>query len=222
MNRWKQFAQRLTLLVYPPKCYFCGKILAEDVPVCEDCMNEILFTYTYKAVKEGINFARCYSACFYAAPLRQAFHRYKFRGCSHYSKLFGQWMTEALLTSGEAPFDCITWTPLHTFRRWRRGYDQAELLAREVSARLNLPLVRTIRKARYTAAQSGTSTAEQRRRNVKGAYQPLEGIDLRGKRVLLVDDVITTGNTLENAAAALSTLKPAEIVCLTLARTHHR
>lgn len=220
MKRFQELMRRFLLLLYPPKCQICGKILEEDIPVCTHCMNEISFANHAEGMQQGTHFARCYSACFYMEPLRQAFLRYKFGGCCHYSKLFGQWMTDTLLMVESEPFDCVTWVPLHPFRRWRRGYDQAMLLAQEVSCRLHIPLVRIIRKARYTPAQSGTSSPEKRRRNVRGAYQPLEGQDLHGKRVLLVDDIITTGSTLENAAAALSSTGAAEIVCLTLARSN--
>lgn len=228
MMELHSIAQLAKRLVFPPKCLFCGKLLPEDGLYCEDCLNRILFVNAEHSANGqaavrflvGKHFSRCYSACYYAEPLRRVFLRYKFSGSYHYSKLFGRWMADAFALTGEEPFDCVTWAPLHPLRRWRRGYDQAELLAREVSVRLGVPLVRTIRKARRTRAQSGLSNADARSENVSGAYRPIEGLRLDGKRVLLVDDVITTGATLENAAAALSRTGAKEIVCLTLARSH--
>lgn len=215
-----QLLRRLLLLVYPPKCYFCGCVMREDICLCQDCANALLFTHVWNQSQPGRNYSLCYSACFYAEPLRQAFHRYKFGGHYHYSKLFGQWMADVLMENEPEPFDCITWVPLHPFRRWRRGYDQARLLAQEVAGRAGYPLIPTIKKIRYTAAQSGTATAGQRKCNVKDAYRPLDGVSLQDKRILLVDDIITTGSTLENAAAALLAAGAAEVVCLTLARSH--
>lgn len=204
--------------LYPPKCYLCGTILDAGT-VCQSCKAKLLVTYGGRRMQYGTNFDRCISYCFYTDHIKPAFHRYKFNGHYHYSRLFGQWMAEALAESGEGPFDLCTWVPLHLFRRWSRGYDQAELLAREVALHTGLPLVRTLDKVRYTAAQSGTAHVSQRYSNVRGAYRLSKNSAVAGKRILLIDDVITTGSTLENAAEALRTGGASEIVCLTLARS---
>lgn len=206
--------------LYPPKCYFCGAIL-ETGMLCQGCKAKLLVTDEGRQVQYGVHFDRCISYCFYTDQLKPAFHRYKFNGHYHYSRLLGQWMAEALEESGAGPFDLCTWVPLHRFRRWSRGYDQAELLAREVALHAGIPLVKALDKTRYTAAQSGTERVAQRYTNVKGVYCLAKGNSVSGKRILLIDDVITTGSTLENAASALREGGAEEIVCLTLARSLH-
>lgn len=216
-----RFGQRVLLTLYPPKCYFCGKILDEDIQICEQCKKKLLITDKTNQVQYGDHFSRCYSHCFYDERFKHGFHRYKFGGCYHYSKLFGAWMATQIAESGEPPFELITWVPLHPLRKWKRGYDQAGLLAREAALHLGMVPVKTLRKVRNTAAQSTTVSKEQRRKNVKDAYQPLTQEIVRDKRVLLIDDVITTGATLENAAAALRAGGASEVVCMTLARSLH-
>ncbi|MCD8340950.1 MAG: ComF family protein [Clostridiales bacterium] len=207
--------------LYPPKCYFCGSIL-ESGTLCQSCKAKLLVTDSDRRTQYGTNFDRCISYCFYTDQIKPAFHRYKFNGHYHYSRLFGQWMAEALTESGDGPFDLCTWVPLHRFRRWRRGYDQAELLAREVALLSGIPLVKTLEKTRNTAAQSGTERVAQRYTNVQGVYRLARGASVTGQRILLIDDVITTGSTLENAASALRMGGAEEIVCLTLARSLHQ
>lgn len=216
-----RFWRAVMLTLYPPKCYFCGSILDEDIPVCQECKENLMLTDETNWVQYGDQFSCCYSHCFYDERFKRGFHRYKFGGCCHYSKLFGAWMAARISESGEPPFEVMTWVPLHAFRKWKRGYDQAELLAREAASHLGMEPVKALRKVRNTAAQSTTASQKQRRKNVKDAYRPLTGEIVKGKRVLLIDDVITTGATLENAAAALRAGGASEVVCMTLARSLH-
>jgi ComF family protein len=118
-------------------------------------------------------------------------------------------------------FDAIVPMPLHWFRYWRRGYNQATLLAKELGRRGGLPLVRGVRRSRATPPQAGLSGA-RRRANVAGAFQPLRGRPLQGKRVLLVDDVFTTGATASACAGALKKAGASYVAVLTLARADRR
>jgi ComF family protein len=129
-------------------------------------------------------------------------------------------MADVLRVSNEPPFDLITWVPLHPIRKWRRGYDQAELLTREIANAAEVSATRTLRKVRYTRAQSRT-LAKFRQQNVADVYRVISPSTVQGRRILLIDDVITTGSTLENAAAALRRAGAAQVICLTLARSSY-
>ena len=118
-------------------------------------------------------------------------------------------------------FDAIVAMPLHWFRHWRRGYNQAALLAKELGRRRGLPLVRGVRRRRATPPQAGLSGAG-RRANVAGAFQPLRGRPLQGMRVLLVDDVFTTGATASACAGALKQAGASYVAVLALARADRR
>lgn len=100
-------------------------------------------------------------------------------------------------------YDLITWVPVSFLRRWKRGYDQSERLCRAVCRELNVKPRRTLRKVRNNAPQSSLDKS-QRRANVLGVYRPVHPEAIRGKRILLIDDVITTGATADECAAVLS------------------
>src|SRR6202022_1290116 len=102
----------------------------------------------------------------------------------------------------EQSFDVIVPMPLHWRKRWQRGFNQAELLAREIGSRTHTPVRNTLRRIRNTASQAGLTSAK-RRENVSGAFQARKRIALNDKRVLLIDDVMTTGATAASCARAL-------------------
>jgi ComF family protein len=121
----------------------------------------------------------------------------------------------------EDRYDFIVPVPLHWHRQWRRGYNQAELLAREVSRHRRIPILNALRRRKATANQAGLTSAA-RRLNIAGAFQSRDGIDLRGKRVLLIDDVFTTGATASACALALKKAGAGTVSLLTLARADRR
>jgi len=114
--------------------------------------------------------------------------------------------------------------PLHWRRRWQRGFNQSGLLARAVSRRTGIPLLRALLRVRPTAVQAGLSNT-RRRKNVANAFRVrrrLAGRGLRGRGVLLIDDVMTTGSTAAACAAALKRGGAARVVLLTVARVDRR
>ena len=118
-------------------------------------------------------------------------------------------------------FDLVVPVPLHWRKQWRRGFNQSELLARHLAKRRGIPAVNALRRKRHTAVQAGLALAG-RRRNVAGAFEVRGDMNLSGKRILLVDDVMTTGAT---AAACASKLKQAgaqSVSLITLARVDRR
>ena len=113
-------------------------------------------------------------------------------------------------------FDTVTWVPVSRKRLKRRGYDQARLLAEEAARVLEVPALPLLSKTRDTPPQSGLEEAGQRRANVLGVYRAPDAA--AGLRVLLADDVVTTGSTLSECARTLLTAGAAEVVCVTLAQ----
>ena len=118
----------------------------------------------------------------------------------------------------EGRYDLITWVPLSPQRKRERGYDQAFLLASAAALELGDVAVETLRKERNNEAQSGLTEAAQRRANVLGAYTPVDPELVAGKRVLLIDDVVTTGATMSECARILRAMGAADVVCAALAR----
>jgi ComF family protein len=109
--------------------------------------------------------------------------------------------------------------PMHWLRRWRRGFNQAELLAQEIARRSATPVRRSVRRIRGTAPQAGLTHAK-RRQNVAGAFRVAGRVE--GMRVLLVDDVLTTGATASACARALKAAGAERVAVLTVARADRR
>jgi ComF family protein len=127
----------------------------------------------------------------------------------------------ALALPREESFDAIVPMPLHWRKRWQRGFNQADLLAHEISRRTHTPVRQALRRIRFTATQAGLTNA-RRRKNVSGAFRSKGADVLRGQRVLLVDDVMTTGSTAAACARALKMAGARQVVLLTVARTDRR
>ena len=207
-------------LLYPPRCPFCGRVLerGED-RMCALCGWELPRTDGPGRTVEGCDM--CLSPLHYRDGVRRAVHRYKFKGGAELAGLFGELMAQCLSDHRDGAIDLVTWVPLHPKRKRRRGYDQAELLARRTAGLRGMPAVPTLEKVRLTGVQSRQSTGADRRANVEGAYRALPGLDLTGKRVVLVDDVVTTGSTLAQCAACLRSAGAAAVIGLTFARAGH-
>jgi ComF family protein len=205
-------------IIRPPICPRCGWPLDEQASAgsprsaqrrsgCDRC----------RSVSFQFDQLRAYA--FYGGPLREAITSLKYRGLRALATPLGQLMAEGwpALSGQQAAFDVVVPMPLHRSRQRERGYNQASLLARELGARLGQPIVEdALVRIRATVPQVGLD-GEARRANVRGAFQ-CTNAGLAGKRVLLVDDVCTTGATLEAASFALRKGGASSIVAYTLAR----
>jgi competence protein ComFC len=184
-----------------PVCGRCGLPTAFATFVCEQCKN----------VDFGFESAR--------APLRyegvgkEIVHALKYRG---YKKVVGKLASPLMLqVVGDERFDAVVPVPLHRSRLRKRGFNQAGLLARGVAEKINAPVSDKLKFVRSTRDQVELSAA-QRRANVAGAYRA--SAPLRGK-VLLVDDVFTTGATMSACATTLLRAGAREVHALSLCRT---
>ena len=122
-------------------------------------------------------------------------------------------------------FEAVTPVPLHWRRQWDRGFNQSDLLAREIARRCGIPAVHALKRVRSTLTQAGLSNTG-RRRNVAKAFQCRRGARwarcVAGKRILLIDDVMTTGSTAGSCALALKRAGAARVALLTVARVDRR
>lgn len=203
----------------PRRCLFCLTPLEDkEEPLCPACRTTLPLTGA-QAVRTGRHFQRCLSPFWYTGAVRESFHRYKFQAHWHYSRPYARWMWECLRENQPelSRFQLVTWTPLSLPRLLSRGYDQSRRLAQGVARLSGLPLVPTLEKLRHTPRQSSTHSAEERRSNAAGVYRLKPGLSVRGMHIVLVDDIITTGATLEEAGRMLREAGAAELCCLTLA-----
>lgn len=213
--------EELLRLVYPPKCVFCGTLLErEEQDACKACLAELPWTDESSAVRTGRAFSRCVSPFFLTGKVHQALVDYKYHQRESYGVCFGRWMGACARRCRSDPFDLVTWVPVSRRRLRERGFDQCRLLAVQVAKVYGMRPVRTLKKWKdVPSLASSEASPAMRRKLVAGVYRVISPETVAGKRILLVDDIITTGSTLEEAAGTLRAAGAAEVCCVTAART---
>lgn len=212
---WEQILD----ILFPTKCVICREILSTGRPrICSACQDKIPLTVN-GGMQKGNYFSKCVSAVYYEGDMRQAILRYKFSDASAYAHAFGELTASCIYENLYMEYDLITWVPLASDRRRSRGYDQTQLIALQTAKRLCQPLVSTLKKKRGIKPQSKTGSPERRRANISGAYRVIDPMRIAGKRVLLIDDIVTSGSTLSECAKTLLIAGAEEVLCATLART---
>lgn len=155
----------------------------------------------------------------YDGIFASAVKSFKFYGMRQFDYPLAKVMAEAIFKElSKEEFDLITFVPLHKRNLSVRGYNQSELLALCLSQMLDVPAINTLNKTRYTKPQHKTK-GKKRAENVKGAYKIVDKNLITGKRILLIDDIITTGSTLGECAKTLDAHAPCSIHCATFAIT---
>lgn len=205
-------------LIYPPRCAFCHKLLRHrSESVCRDCLDHLPYTGDLAEQKNIAHLESCVSPFFYEKTVRESLHRFKFGQRTGYAGIYAGFMVKCI-DEKQKSCDIISWAPVSAKRKRRRGYDQSELLARELSSELGIPSQHLLVKHRHTNPQSRTKNTSQRRENVKGAYRCCDPEAVAGKRILLVDDIVTSGSTLSECAKMLKEAGAAEVLGITAAR----
>jgi ComF family protein len=163
----------------------------------------------------GFDFAYCYGS--YDGPLKDLIHLYKYGRVQALVARLVPLLSAALPV--DSMFDAVVPVPLHWRRRWQRGFNQSDQLGKGIAARRGFPFARLLRRSRWTGSQAQLSNTD-RRANVSGAFR-VRG-DVRGLRILLVDDVMTTGATAGACANILKKAGAKSVTLLTLARVDRR
>jgi ComF family protein len=233
--------EKLLQFLLPSQCYCCGRFLEEGQRgVCPDCHSEIRWIEPPfcsicgtpfvsseienhpcgPCVTKKRYFRVARALGFYQGPLREAIHRWKYEGKTYLTPLFAGWLSEGLHRYwNDIPFDLLIPVPLHSSRLRKRGFNQALLLVKELSHRTGIPyLKRALRKRTPTLPQVNLNGPE-REKGVRGSFQTDERDQLQGKSVLLIDDVYTTGATVNECSRVLVAGGAKEVYVLTLAHT---
>ena len=215
-----KFFAWLSQLLFPEKCILCSRVLEkEEMDLCHHCR---IHVNESPLPKDKLPFLDSWVALwYYEGNVRRSLLRYKFQGRQSYGESYGRLLAMKLLREDRAEYDLITYVPISDQRRRKRGFDQVELLAQEVSRQLQIPMVATMKKVRHNQPQSGIQGHAQRRANVLGAYQVLDPALLSGKSVVLLDDIVTTGATAGEAARVLLTAGANDVHLAVIARANH-
>ncbi len=202
-------------LLFPPKCVLCRGVLPlGEKNICLSCReNQEMCPKS----KTKLHFLDSYSAVwYYEGNVRRSILRLKFSRARHLAPPLGRILAEHIRE--EYPdADIITWVPISTLRRLKRGYDQMELVARSAGYALEKAPVRLLKKSKHNKPQSGLHSYRERRANVEGVYEIVNPARVAGKRVLLLDDVITTGATAGECAKVLRQWGAREVHCAAIA-----
>jgi ComF family protein len=231
-------------LLFPGDCRVCDLPLREisRIPICRECLKTTTplvaeffctscrtpFLNAFPLDAEGrcglcrnglrgFDAAYCYGS--YEGVLRELIHLFKYTRIKTLAGPLGDLLSAAL--PRDERFDVVTPVPLHWRRQWQRGFNQSELLARAIGRKSAVDMVKTLRRIRSTATQAGLSNTS-RRRNVTAAFRCRNPRFVEGKRILLIDDVMTTGSTAAACATALRKAGAVRVALLTVARVDRR
>ena len=206
-------------------CVFCDErkragdeyIKRGDIGICKECCKIVGENARMQPFPGKRDTAFLLTPFEYREPLRSVILDYKFKGCHAYAPLLSEMMKDYLMSFDIwQDVDMIIPVPLHEKRLKERGYNQAELLANYVSEYTKAPLnTAALTRVRNTRRQSGL-TGTDRITNVAGAFKC--GEDMRGKTIVLLDDIYTTGNTIQSCAAPLKEAGAYRICAVTLAK----
>lgn len=226
-------------LLYPPVCTVCGgrtragKYLCEQceskavrivAPFCQQCSEPFegaittVFTCA-NCAHRTIYFDAAVAAFRGRGIVRQIIHDFKYGRQVHLRHPVARWLLAAFddeRLSGRQ-FDVIVPVPLHPTRQRERGFNQANLLAELVSARISIPRKPLLERVRYTTTQTALDRAE-RMENLHNAFRLRKKANVRGLRVLLIDDILTTGSTLSECARVLKRARAISVYAATAAR----
>ena len=208
-------------LLFPPKCPFCGKV-QEKRCICPGCQKALPWAEGDQGLKRLPGGTVCAAPLWYEDLVRDGLLRFKFQGASAAAEPMGELIAQCAAERFSGEFDVVTWVPVSRRRLRKRGYDQAQLLAESACRVWGVKPERLLRKVQDNPAQSGLTEAAARRANVLGVYEAVGPEQIQGRRVLLVDDICTTGATLAECARTLRSAGAAQVVCVTAALTREK
>ena len=211
------FFESIINLFFPPKCPFCGKVL-DAVGVGAKCEKDLPGLPEEQVVMTDKDLT-CAAPLWYEGAVREALLRLKFRGGSALAEPFGELLARCAAERFGGEFDTVTWVPVSQKRLETRGYDQSRLLAEAACRHWNTRPVHLLNKVQDNPAQSGLQGEAARRANVLGVYDPADPELIRDRRVLLIDDIVTTGSTAADAAHVLRSMGAACVFVLAAAKT---
>ena len=230
-------------IFYPEECFICSLPVArrQDCGLCDDCWRKVIGLQIEGEIctscgeplpefanKSGSLCLECihhpppYSGArsfgYYSTEMRRTIHELKFNGRRPLGQLLAPLLANVFSEFWQQnDFDFVTCVPLHPSRRRERGFNQAELLGQALAQTIGLPKLRTLRRTAATPSQVGLSDA-QRIENVRNVFSCTYIERVVGKRILLIDDVMTTGATVASASRTLVDAGAEKVSVLTVAR----
>lgn len=235
----KIYKEHLHHLLFPPRCPFCDKVLFSSIflapePICSECGRKLQYVREPVCKKCGKPLSderqeRCHDCTrhlrafaqgkalwIYQGAVKESIYRFKYHGREEYARCYGREMARVYGDwIGRCGIDALVPIPLSKRRLRRRGFNQAELVAREVGRCTGIPVCgRLLRRVRDTRAQKELNE-EERKNNLKKAFKTMEN-KVQLNHILLIDDIYTTGSTMHEAAEELKRGGAGEVFCLSV------
>lgn len=219
-----KFFNRIINIIYPPKCIFCRQVLSYETAlyICSACYCELPFAKkTLLATTQDDEEHHCDGAISvfeYTGVVKESLIRFKFYNESSYYRTYAILIADKLAKILDiSRYNMVMSVPLHKRKEISRGYNQAFLISKELGRKLKLPEgSRLLKRYRHTQAQS-LLDKEKRSQNVKDAFTVTASDRVRGKSILLVDDIMTTGSTLEECGRVLKNAGAAGVTAVVVA-----
>ncbi len=217
----------LSWLLFTKKCRYCGKIVKANEYLCNECAENLPVIKGEKCKYCGVEKSRCdckkhklgfdgiTAPFYYENGIRSCIHQLKFDNKPYLATMLAKNMAKSVREDFvDKNFDFISYVPFSKAQTINRNYNQSELLAESLSKELNIPLENVMVKCFETKAQH-TMSIRQRKGNVFGVFDVKTSADVTDKTILLVDDVKTTGSTLDDCAWILKIRGAKEVYCVT-------
>ncbi len=225
---------QMRALVFPDRCALCGCIIRHEAAVCDSCKNTPLLIKGARCFKCGLaqkdcecksksNFYDAAAAVFiYDGVVKQGIKYWKYRDAYHSKNYFAQMLAKTVTEAfGEIKFDAVTFVPQTESEKKERGYNQCEILALETAENLKLPLVPTLNKLINTSRQHNIS-AYKKSGNIFGAFDCIDPEIIKNKTFLLIDDIKTSGATLNECAKMLQLYEAQHVYVAVIAVAKNR
>lgn len=209
---------RIVEWLYPPVCVFCGEICKQGI--CEECRKKVGIIkeprckkcgkpihqeekeFCYDCEREELCYEQGRSLWLHKLPVSSSIYAFKYKNRRIYGEIYGREMAKAFRKLIHLwQIDVIVPVPLHKKKQKKRGYNQAEILAKEIGFRVNIPVDVTLVKRKINTIPQKEFSRKERKKNLKNAFEITKKIE--GKRVLIIDDIYTTGSTIDAISVLL-------------------
>ncbi len=234
MKLWKAWLADLLNLFFPPACLVCGhRLVDQKLVICEACEARVALVSPAGCpvcgsenqnnpcevcAEEHFAFSSVRSVFKYRGPVKDLIHELKYNGYNSPAGYFAVPLGELIESDPELQdHDFLCPVPLHRVRQRERGYNQSELIAYAASVISGMPYAEPLKRRFYTRSQTLLSRAK-RHKNLLNAFKVINANDVKGKRIIVVDDVFTTGSTLNEIAKTLLAAGAGKVTALTVAR----
>lgn len=212
---------------FPNRCPFCGGFIPYNVLCCEECFSEILWADEHICpncgkpkrpdclCKESPEYSLCASAAYYSGIVREGIYSLKFKNNLNAAAIFGRTLRDKLSKMGVLQsIDIAVPVPMSPRQKRTRGYNQAEEIAKHLTEGTDIPVRTDLIQRRFSKTAQHTLNGEDRKREASETYYTsLDGTPLSGMTVLLIDDVLTTGSTLNACSGLLLQLGAERVIC---------